>query len=174
MGGCARLNLVMSQQTLSLTTRWTRALPVALVAGLIIAIDQVSKFMVRGNFYLGESKLASWPARLTYVENTGSAFGLFAGQTVFLIIASIFAIGIVVYLFRRAGQTSVLLRVCLGMMLGGGVSNMADRIRLGTVTDFIDLRVWPIFNLADSSVVVGIALLAFIILWWDKRGAAAL
>ena len=133
--------------------------------------DQVSKHLVRAHFDLGESMLESWPVRLTYVENTGSAFGLFTDQTVFLIAASAVAIAIMAYLFRRVGGSSVLLRTSLALQLAGGSSNLADRVRFGEVTDFVDFRVWPIFNVADASVVIGIVILAYFILFQEKRSA---
>jgi len=158
---------------LAIPTRgqWTRALPVAAVVGAVIALDQVTKHLVREGLPIGHSwPEASWPIRITYVENSGSAFGLFAGQTLFLIVASAIAIAVVAYMLRRAGPSSLFLRMSLALVLGGGLSNLADRIRFGGVTDFIDFRVWPIFNVADSSAVIGIALLALALLF---RGAKA-
>lgn len=146
-------------------------MPSGLVVALVIGLDQFSKYWIRGHFFLGESWPESWPVRLTYVENTGSAFGLFTGQTIFLIFASIIALGIVVFMFRQAGTSSLPLRISLGLMLGGGVSNLVDRVRFHGVTDFLDLRVWPIFNIADSSVVIGIALLAFIMFIRERKAA---
>lgn len=152
------------QQSASLG-RWAQPAPVALVAALAIIGDQVTKHWVRGAFALGEAKFADWPVRLRYVENSGSAFGLFQNQTAVLIVASILAMSIMVWMFRQIGLSAMSLRLSLGLMLGGGVSNLVDRIRFGSVTDFIDLRVWPIFNVADSSVVIGIAvLIAFVLI----------
>ena len=162
------------QGTMELGIRWARALPVALILAAIIISDQVTKHLIRSNLSLGESFPDSWPARFTYVENTGSAFGLFTDQTIFLIGASTVAIAILVYLFRRIGSSSFLLRASLALQLGGGSSNLVDRIRFGQVTDFVDLRVWPIFNIADSSVVIGIVILAYAILFLDKKLKAGL
>ena len=157
------------QGTLELGIRWARALPVALLIAAIVTSDQVTKHLVRSNLSLGESFPESWPVRFTYVENTGSAFGLFTDQTIFLIGASAVAIAIMLYLFRRVGSSSLLLRTSLALQLGGGSSNLVDRIRFGSVTDFVDLRVWPIFNIADSSVVIGIVILGYAILFMDKK-----
>ena len=153
---------------LSSKERWSSALPVVLVAATIIAADQISKFLIRATLELGESAPSGWAVRITHVENTGSAFGLFNDQTLFLIVASIVAIGVMIYLFRQIAQGSMFLRVLLGMQLGGALSNLADRIVLGKVTDFIDFQVWPVFNVADSSVVIGIILLAWVILFHGK------
>ena len=160
-------------QTLRSTDRWVQGLPTLATFSLVVGLDQLTKHLVRERFFLGESWPADWPARLTYVENSGSAFGFFHNQTAFLIVASIIAIGMIMFLFRQAGSTSLVLRVCLGMMLGGGISNLADRIRFGSVTDFFDLRVWPIFNVADSSVVVGITILAVVLFFQERKSAKA-
>ena len=151
------------ERALPLRARWGRALPVVALGAAIVALDQATKFVVRANLAVGES-FPDWPVRFTRVNNTGSAFGLFTDQTLFLIIASVFAIGIVVYFYRQLVGTSVLLRASLGLHLGGAVSNLADRIRDGRVTDFIDFQFWPVFNVADSSVVIGIGLLAWLII----------
>ena len=154
--------------TLHLSGRWARALPPALLLAAVIAGDQVSKHLVRSRLFLGESVPEHWWVRLTHTENTGSAFGLFADQTLFLIVGSFVAIAIMLYLFRLFGTSSILLRVSFSLQMAGGSSNLVDRIRFGEVTDFIDLRVWPIFNIADSAVVIGIIILAVVVLFQEK------
>ena len=157
-------------QTLKLSTKWVSMLPVALVAAGVIVIDQITKYWVRASFSIGEIRFDEWPVRLRYVENSGSAFGFFPNSTAVLIVASIIAMGIVVWMFRQTGINSLPMRLSFGLMLGGGIGNLVDRIRFGSVTDFIDLRFWPIFNIADSSVVVGITtLVVFSLLRETKR-----
>lgn len=156
------------EHALHLRGRWTRALPVAILAGAIIALDQVTKVIVRHNLAIGESWHSDWAVRITRVQNSGSAFGLFHDQTVFLIIASAIAIGIMLYFYRQVATSSVLVRTSLGLQIGGAVSNLADRIRDGHVTDFIDFRWWPVFNVADSAVTIGIVLLAWLVLFGPK------
>ena len=157
------------QQALRLSGRWTQLLSAAFVSALVIIGDQLTKHWVRSAFSMGEAKFADWPVRLRYVENSGSAFGLFPNQTSVLIVASIIAMSVVVWMFRQTGLSALPLRLSLGLMLGGGTSNLVDRIRFGSVTDFIDFRVWPIFNVADSSVVIGITLLIVFVLLRDSR-----
>ena len=132
---------------------------VASVAAAALAADQVSKYLVRENMAIGES----WPAqgffRLTHGTNTGAAFGLFQDQTVILTIASLFAIAFIIYFYRSHGDGSRMTSVTIGLLLGGAVGNLIDRVIARRVTDFIDVGPWPIFNLADSSITVGIALL---------------
>ena len=131
-------------------------LPTAVV---VFGLDQLSKQLVRTYLGLGES----WPSeglfRLTHGTNTGSAFGLFPNQTAFLIIASVIAIGFLVYFYRKHALPRPLLRFAIGLQLGGALGNLIDRLRAGAVVDFIDVGPWPIFNLADSSIVVGMAVL---------------
>ena len=157
------------ERALPLRARWGQTLPVAVLGASIVALDQATKFAVRANLAVGES-FPDWPVRFTRVNNTGSAFGLFADQTLFLIVASVVAIGVILYFYRQLAATSALLRASLGMQLGGAVSNLADRVRDGHVTDFVDFQFWPVFNVADSSVVIGIGLLAWVIIV-RERGA---
>lgn len=132
---------------------------VAATAVAALVADQVTKYLVRENMAIGES----WPAegffRLTHGTNTGSAFGLFQDQTVILTIASVFAIGFIVYFYRSHSDRSSMTKLTVGLLLGGAVGNLIDRLIAGRVTDFIDVGPWPIFNLADSSITVGITLL---------------
>ena len=133
-----------------------------LLFGTILAVfltDQVSKTIIKATLKPHES----WPEegilRITYGTNTGAAFGLFPDQTLVLVLASFFAIGFLYYFYRSHASPSGLLRFAIGLQLGGALGNFIDRIRAGQVVDFIDVGPWPIFNLADSSIVVGIALL---------------
>ncbi|MBI2964989.1 MAG: signal peptidase II [Chloroflexi bacterium] len=124
------------------------------------AADQFSKTLIVRNLRLSES----WPSdgffRLTYARNTGTAFGLFQDQAMILTVVSFVAVAAIIYFYRNA-MTSPLMRAALGLQLGGAFGNLIDRVRLGYVVDFIDVGPWPIFNLADSSIVVGIAILAW-------------
>ncbi len=130
----------------------------------VLALDQASKAMIRQ--FLVNSGTSSVPllgglVHLTYVENRGSAFGLFQNQTLFFI-----AIGVVVVAGILIGQRYIpshrtALALCFGMQLGGAAGNLLDRIRFGHVFDFIDLTWWPVFNIADSAIVIGVAILAY-------------
>jgi len=126
---------------------------------VVFGVDQASKALVQMHMRLGESIPLVGPVRLTYVLNSGAAFGLFPGATGFLVLASFVGILLVLYLYRFQWGQGRLLRLALGLQLGGATGNLVDRLRTGYVVDFIDLRVWPIFNLADSSIVVGLTLL---------------
>ena len=142
-----------------------------LLAPAAFALDQLTKLFVRSNFELGES----WPAtgffRLTYGTNTGSAFGLFPNQTLALILASLVAIGFLIYFYRAHSLNRPLLRAAIGLQLGGALGNLVDRVRTGAVVDFIDVGPWPIFNVADSCIVVGMIVLVSVLLLAERDGA---
>ncbi|MBM3934138.1 MAG: signal peptidase II [SAR202 cluster bacterium] len=125
----------------------------------VFLLDRLTKVIVVQALDLYES----WPRdgffRFTYGQNTGTAFGLFPNQTVALIFASFIAIGFLIYFYRTHAMPSRLLRLAIGLQLGGAFGNLFDRMMHRAVVDFIDVGPWPIFNLADSSIVVGIGLL---------------
>jgi signal peptidase II len=140
-----------------------------MTALVVAAADQLSKSWIRSNIALGESMPETGFFRLVHVRNTGSAFGLFQDQVLPLTIVSF--IGIAVLLFfvlLRNRQFSFLAtmpaRIALGLILGGTVGNLLDRLNDGYVTDFIAVGRWPAFNIADSSVVVGAILVAYLLI----------
>jgi signal peptidase II len=135
-------------------------------AAAILVLDQVSKAIIASHLLLGQPvPLLGDFVRLTLVHNTGAAFGLFPGSRLPFILISILAIGVVLYLFARDAYHSLMNRVLLGCILGGAVGNLVDRIRWGRVVDFIDVGAgtlrWPVFNVADSAVTLGVILLAW-------------
>ena len=139
------------------------------VAVATLAADQVTKYLIRDNMAIGES----WPRegffRITHGTNTGTAFGLFPDQTLLLTIASVVAIGFIIYFYKAHGGQTWLSGVNVGLLLGGAFGNLIDRVVAGRVTDFIDVGPWPIFNIADSAVVVGITLLIASMLLLEGR-----
>ena len=136
-----------------------------LVALLIVIADQLSKIWIRTNLAVGQSIPEVGIPRLTHISNTGAAFGLFQGLTFLLTIASFIGVAILLsyalFFYRRFPLLDNWLAwTGLGLILGGTVGNLIDRLRFGYVTDFIDFSFWPAFNLADSSVVVGVIIFA--------------
>lgn len=125
----------------------------------VLALDQASKELVRTFMDRGQAWPNGWPVRLHYVTNTGAAFGILKDQTGFLIVTTLIGL-VAIYLYYRYPPFEHLSApVAIGMMLGGAIGNLLDRLRLGRVTDFIDFPVWPSFNVADSCIVIGIAIL---------------
>ena len=137
-----------------------------LLAALILAvfiIDQMTKAWVRASLIEGASRPSEGFLRITHVSNTGSAFGLFPNQTMFLLIASLVGIAVLLVFFRKQAGRGFMVRTSLGLQLGGAAGNLVDRITMGKVTDFIDVGAWPVFNLADASIVTGIVILAWLL-----------
>ncbi|MFC1982165.1 signal peptidase II [Chloroflexota bacterium] len=140
-----------------------------LIALLIVAADQISKVWIRSNLAFGESLPATGLLRLTHIHNTGAAFGLFQGQSFPLTIVSIISIAaILLFAFRFSRHLPFLNkwtgRLALGLVLGGTIGNLIDRLYLGYVTDFIYIGIWPAFNIADSAITVGVIVFACFLL----------
>jgi len=144
-----------------------------LVALLVVALDQVSKFFISANMTLGESIPEEGFFRITYGTNEGGVFGLFANQAFLITLTAIVGVAAILVYSRYPQANRVLVRIALGLLLGGAVGNLIDRIRLGEVVDFIDVGAWPVFNLADSAVVVGVILIIYYFLFGQKRGVGA-
>ena len=142
------------------------AVPFLVVGALVFAVDQATKYAVASLVDRGDAVTVTSFLRITHVTNTGSAFGLFQGQSGFLVLASVIGVLAVVFYYRANGRESLLLRFALGMVLGGALGNLSDRLFRGAVVDFIDVQIWsgihwPSFNIADSSLLIGLTLLAF-------------
>ena len=136
-----------------------------LIALILLSLDQFSKYLIRQKMYLTESiPVIKGMFHITYVENTGIAFGLFPrGHSLFIII-SLIIILVIVFFERKKALKSPGERFCLGLVLGGALGNLIDRLRFGFVIDFLDFRIWPVFNFADSAVCIGGVLIAFFLL----------
>jgi signal peptidase II len=146
------------------------------IAGLVLLLDFLSKEIIRNNLPLF-TYWAPFPAleqffRFTHTSNTGVAFGLFQNANLlFAIFASIVSIGII-FFNQKLEPGNALLRIALGLQLGGALGNLIDRILFGSVTDFLDFGPWPVFNVADTAVVAGVLLMGFIILREERREQA--
>jgi len=138
------------------TAQWVALAAIALAA---VAADQLTKHIVTSNLRLGEGTHVLGPLWIHHVQNSGIAFGLFASATAVVIVLTGIAVAWMLGYFARSGARHPILPVCLGLVIGGSLSNLLDRVRLGYVTDFLDLRFWPAFNLADSFIVIGVGLL---------------
>lgn len=138
------------------------------IALLIVFLDQLTKILIKKNFQLSESiPIIKNIFHLTYVTNTGSAFGLFKGYNIFFGFFSIIVIVVIFYYIRKKiKENETLLQFAVGLLLGGTLGNFIDRIIYGHVIDFIDFRIWPVFNIADSAVTISVGLL--IILLWKR------
>jgi signal peptidase II len=129
------------------------------VSGAAIVADQLTKQVIGRTLEVGDSVTLIGPISIHHVENSGIAFGFFASRTTVVIGITAIAVGWMLWFFARSARRHPVLPVGLGLVLGGSIANLVDRVRLGHVTDFLDLEAWPAFNLADTFIVVGVALL---------------
>lgn len=152
---------------------WRRRLLFLGAAALVVALDQATKEIVRSSLARGEVwPSADWPIRIRHVTNTGAAFGILQDQTVFLVLMTCIGLALIYLYYRRPPFKHPIAPLAIGMMLGGAIGNLADRVRLGRVTDFIDLPRWPAFNVADSSITIGVAIIIIGSLLFAQKTAA--
>ena len=135
---------------------------------LVVLVDQVAKAIVEARVTLGEEIDVLGPLQLTLSHNRGVAFGLAGGGGTLLVAVTLIALGVVCFLFFR-DPTRPGMWIATGLLAGGAIGNLADRVRMGSVTDFIDLPAWPPFNLADVSISAGVVLLVLIYLREAER-----
>lgn len=130
------------------------------LAGVVVVLDQAAKTLVEDNLVAGERVDVLGPLELTLSHNSGVAFGLASGGGVRLVAVTALALGVVAYLFSR-DPTRPGMWEAAGLLAGGALGNLADRIRVDAVTDYIAIGSWPAFNLADVAVTLGVLLLAY-------------
>ncbi|HNW39236.1 MAG TPA: signal peptidase II [Candidatus Omnitrophota bacterium] len=143
---------------------------ILIIVSSVILLDQITKFLAVRFLQLSVPvPLIKNFLNLTLVYNRGAAFGLFQNQFFWFVLVSLFAIGLI-FLNLKNKNNSIILKVSLSLILAGAIGNFIDRLRFGFVIDFIDLRVWPVFNIADSVITI-----AALVLTWEllfKKNAA--
>ncbi|HHW54179.1 MAG: signal peptidase II [bacterium] len=144
---------------------------VYLIGLLVLFFDQLTKFWVQNSMLPRDSiPLIPGVFHLTYVQNTGAAFGFLRGKTLFFIVVAVLVLGFIIFLAPRLSREKPLLGLVFGLLLGGALGNLIDRIRFGYVIDFLDFRVWPVFNIADMAIVVGVCFLIWEIWFRTPEG----
>jgi signal peptidase II len=143
----------------SLAAQPAHWLSLGAVALAAVFADQLTKHVVASELPLDNEVRVLGPFSIHHVQNSGIAFGLFSSATAAVIVLTTIAVAWMIGYFARSGARHPLLPVAVGLLIGGSVWNLADRVRLGHVTDFLDFRYWPAFNLADSFIVIGVAML---------------
>ncbi len=144
---------------------------IVIVASILIIIDQYSKYLIIKKLGYGQS-LPIIPNifHLTPISNTGIAFGLFKGNNTILIFSSILVILTLAIFWKRIVPNRLFLgRMAIGLIIGGAVGNLIDRIRFRHVVDFLDFRIWPVFNFADSGITIGTVLLFIVLIFWGNK-----
>ena len=136
----------------------------------LVALDQTVKYFVRSNMSLGQSfPVISDILHITHISNSGGAFSILQGQTAVLVIIPTLLIAIImIYMYKKRNGDFMLL-VSLSLICGGGAGNLIDRVRLGAVVDYIDFRIFPVFNIADICVCCGCGLMLIYILIIDRK-----
>ena len=146
-------------------------LAVYLIGLLVLFFDQLTKFWVQNSMLPRDSiPLIPGVFHLTYVQNTGAAFGFLREKTLFFIAVAVLVLGFIIFLIPRLPRGNLFLRVVFGLLLGGALGNLIDRIRFGYVVDFLDFRIWPVFNIADMAIVVGVCFLVWEIWFRTPEG----
>ena len=131
----------------------------------IVILDQLSKYHIQKSMQEGMSiPVAENIFHITYILNTGAAFGMLENQRWFFVFTALFLLVAVAVSYRKILQQPFLLQLGIGLLVGGAVGNLIDRIRLGKVVDFFDFRIWPIFNVADIAICLGAGLILWMIL----------
>jgi signal peptidase II len=171
---------------LSTKRQWARWAVTLLIAAAVVALDQWSKALIERNIPLWES-YAPFPAlepwfKLVHYTNTGAAFGLLRGQAPLFVAIALVVIVVVLIYARQLPADSWGVRICLGLMLGGAMGNLLDRLhQSGQVTDFLSFTLpvgdrvyeWPAWNVADASIVVGTILLGLVLLRSEHASSQA-
>lgn len=146
-----------------------RAILIFLGAFLVIICDQVSKYLVVKHLTLNESwypfPFLKPLFALTYIHNTGAAFGLLQNQNLFFSVVAIVVIIVIVYYVRTEQKLDPVIALALALQLGGATGNLIDRLRQGYVVDFLHLNFWAISNVADICISTGVVLLAYTLIF---------
>ena len=131
-----------------------------LIGGVVLAADQLTKHALISSFHPGQSlPLIHGVLHLTYVQNTGAAFGLLKGQQLLFIGLALLVLAWIIREMLTKAVIPPAMEWGCSLILGGAVGNLIDRLRWGYVVDFIDVRIWPVFNIGDSAITIGVALL---------------
>ncbi len=135
------------------------------VAGIVVAIDRLTKWIIVSNMEILESiPVIPGLFHITHIQNPGAAFGLFRDARALFLMISLVVILAVIWYSHRVERDQKLLSIGLGLTLAGAFGNMIDRLTRGLVVDFLDFRIWPVFNVADSAIVVGSAIVVYFLL----------
>jgi signal peptidase II len=146
--------------------QWVGLICVAVAA---LVADQLTKGIVSDHLSLDDGVHVAGPFSIHHVQNSGIAFGLFSSATPIVIVLTTLAVVWMLLFFARSGSRHPILPAALGLVIGGSISNLIDRVRVGHVTDFLDFRYWPAFNLADSFIVVGVTILFAALLFAERE-----
>lgn len=151
-----------------------RLLPIGVLTAVIIGIDQLTKQLVKRNMELGESiEVMGEYLKITSHRNEGAAWGIFQGQMTFFYIITAVVLAMMIYIYIKEAKGKPLLQIGIGFLVAGAIGNLIDRVIYQKVIDFVDVLIvnysFPIFNVADASLTVGVGLLIIYFLFFDKK-----
>jgi signal peptidase II len=133
---------------------------------VFLVLDQLLKYWIRSNMTIGQSiPVISGIFHITYIENPGAAFGILANHRILFLLLTIAITGIMVYLYLSLRNKKSLAALSLGLVISGAAGNFIDRFLRGTVTDMFDFQIWPIFNIADICICIGIVILCYVLIF---------
>ncbi|HHY43024.1 MAG TPA: signal peptidase II [Thermoanaerobacterales bacterium] len=137
-----------------------------IVSFLILALDLFTKYLVQKHMKPYQTiPVINDIFHITYVQNPGAAFGIFNGKTFFITAISLAVILIIAFVLIKYPIKHNVLKIVLALILGGAIGNLVDRLRYGYVVDFLDFRIWPVFNISDCAIVVGVIILVYLIMF---------
>lgn len=142
-----------------------------LIIGLVVVLDQLTKFLIQSNMELGQSiGVFENFFHITYIHNYGAAFSIFENQRVLLVVLPLLIMGGILIAFVKMGlSANKICATALGLVVAGGIGNLIDRVAYGYVVDFLDFRVFPIFNVADMAVCCGCGLLILYVFFIEPK-----
>ena len=141
-------------------------MPVLFLALLVVGVDRWTKYYVESHMWPGMSiPVIDHIFHITYILNPGAAFGILEDQTGFFVVVAFAMVAAVIWYYPRIPARYRLLRFGIGLLVGGAIGNAIDRIRYGFVVDFLDFRVWPVFNVADMAIVSGVGCIIFTVIY---------
>ena len=141
---------------MSVQKRKEMILKILSVSSFVVIVDRLTKHFLYGNLSEGESiRIIPGLFHVTLVLNSGTAFGLFKGRSAFFMVLTALVMALICFYVWRGGCKDLLTLTALGLILGGAAGNLIDRVLFGYVIDFLDFRIWPVFNIADASITIG-------------------
>lgn len=145
-------------------------MPFFVLIGGTFVLDQLSKFYIQNAMELGAtSPVLPDVFHITYILNRGAAFGILENQQAFFIFIAVAMMLCVWRFYSRIAAHGLAMQLGAGLLVGGAAGNLVDRVRLAAVVDFLDFRVWPIFNVADIAIVCGVALMIYVLLFSAEK-----
>lgn len=132
---------------------------------ILLIADQAVKHLIRTTMVEGQSiPIIANIFHITYIENPGAAFGILANQRILFLVLTALIVGIMIYLYFSLQNKKSLTAISLGIVVSGAIGNFIDRFLQGTVTDFLDFRIWPIFNIADICICIGLVFICYFVI----------